>query len=576
MSANPIAVIGGGPVGLTLALLLARRHVPSVVVDARSIDDAKRDRRLLALSRGTLDTLGAVVELPAAALAPIRSVVVSSRGEFGRAVLDEHENGGKALGATVRYGDLLTALAAACVAHPLVTVRRPCAMSSMRQTASAVELVLPDGETLMASLAVNAEGTGASGTAPSARQAALTGDVEVEGPTAGTAFERFTRDGPLALLPLPGPASGTARTMSLVWCMPSATADRREHLPDAELLAELQTEFGERTHARDPGARIWLLTLGLRHPAGVDLLARLRLEGVETEGLDRDALAEAVLRDRLAVHPRDRDEVLVVPAGRGGADEEEDGDDDDGAEGEVEVEVAAGVGLVAAAAAGPRRLGAEGHGVEDSRCGWRRRGVARGHATPAASAAGGPAHGTAPRVRGRRHRGRDPPRLSAGPVARERPVERACYPSAVHERVCTTSPSPSGAPPSGPGSRASSSRDSASPVAPAAHPLPRPGGPQARRAPTPSWATSGGSSTRSSRWSSTSSSCRSSSSAAAARLPALHLRGDPALEVVHEQRQRRDRLGRRARSGSSSRSSSRRSSCRCAARSPASSTSPSG
>ena len=135
MSAGPITVIGGGPVGLTLALLLARRHVPSLVVDARSVADAKRDRRLLALSRGTLDTLGAVVELPAASLASIRSVVVSSRGEFGRAVLDEHENGGQPLGATVRYGDLLTALDAACAAQPLVEVRRPCAVTSMRQTA---------------------------------------------------------------------------------------------------------------------------------------------------------------------------------------------------------------------------------------------------------------------------------------------------------------------------------------------------------------------------------------------------------------------------------------------------------
>ena len=113
-----------------------------MVVDARSVDDAKRDRRLLALSRGTLDTLGTVVELPAAALAPIRSVVVSSRGEFGRAVLDEHENGGQALGATVRYGDLLAALDAACAAQPLVEVRRPCAVNSMRQTASGVEVRL--------------------------------------------------------------------------------------------------------------------------------------------------------------------------------------------------------------------------------------------------------------------------------------------------------------------------------------------------------------------------------------------------------------------------------------------------
>jgi 2-octaprenyl-6-methoxyphenol hydroxylase len=246
MSVNAIAVVGGGPVGLTLALLLARRHVPAVVVDARSVDEAKRDRRLLALSRGTLDTLAAVVDLPPAALAPIRSVVVSSRGEFGRAVLDEHENGGRALGATVRYGDLLAALAAACAAQPLVEVRRPCAVAAMRQMAGGVELRLADGGTLVAPVAVNAEGTGGPGASPVARQTALTGEVDVEGPAAGTAFERFTRDGPLALLPLPGVAAGAARTMSLVWCMPTAHADRREQLADVDFLAELQAELGER------------------------------------------------------------------------------------------------------------------------------------------------------------------------------------------------------------------------------------------------------------------------------------------------------------------------------------------
>lgn len=246
MSVAPIAILGGGPVGLTLALLLARRHVPTLVLDARSIEDAKRDRRLLALSRGTLDTLGTVVDLPAAALAPIRSVVVSSRGEFGRAVLDEQESGGRSLGATVRYGDLLTALDAACAAQPQVQVRRPCAATAVRQAANSAEVDLADGGSLVAPLVINAEGVGPSAAAKVARQAALTGDVLVEGPAAGTAFERFTRDGPLALLPLPGPATGAARPMSLVWCMPAASADRRESLSDAELLAQLQAEFGER------------------------------------------------------------------------------------------------------------------------------------------------------------------------------------------------------------------------------------------------------------------------------------------------------------------------------------------
>ena len=246
MTTAPIAILGGGPVGLTLALLLARHRVPSIVVDARDLDEAKRDRRLLALSRGTLDTLGTVVDLPAAALAPIRTVVVSSRGEFGRAVLDDRDHGGRSLGATVRYGDLLATLDAACMAAPRVQLRRRCAATSVRQRASAVEVCLADGDALTAQLAVNAEGAGPSGRASAVQQCALTGDVEILGPAAGTAFERFTRDGPLALLPLPAPAAGAARAMSLVWCMPTATADRREALSDADLLVELQAELGER------------------------------------------------------------------------------------------------------------------------------------------------------------------------------------------------------------------------------------------------------------------------------------------------------------------------------------------
>ena len=52
-SRKPIAVLGGGPVGLALALLLAKRAVPSVVFDARSVEQAARSA-LLALSLGSL------------------------------------------------------------------------------------------------------------------------------------------------------------------------------------------------------------------------------------------------------------------------------------------------------------------------------------------------------------------------------------------------------------------------------------------------------------------------------------------------------------------------------------------
>ena len=85
---KPIAILGGGPVGLALALLLAKRAVPSVVFDARSVEEASVDRRLLALSLGSLQTLRAITELGSAhapVLAPINTVIVSSVGQFGRA-----------------------------------------------------------------------------------------------------------------------------------------------------------------------------------------------------------------------------------------------------------------------------------------------------------------------------------------------------------------------------------------------------------------------------------------------------------------------------------------------------------
>lgn len=246
MTTEPIAILGGGPAGLTLALLLARQHVPSLVVDARELEEAKRDARLLALSCGTLDTLSTVASLPSTLLAPIRSVVVSSRGEFGRVVLGEEENAGRWLGATIRYGDLLGALASAAASAPLIEVRRPCTATTLRQAPAAVEIALSTGASLLSPLAVNAEGAGPRGARAAVRQAALTGDVDVRGPAAGTAFERFTREGPLALLPLPGAPAGPHRPMSLVWCMSISAADRREGLPDAELLAELQAELGPR------------------------------------------------------------------------------------------------------------------------------------------------------------------------------------------------------------------------------------------------------------------------------------------------------------------------------------------
>lgn len=243
----PVAIIGAGPVGLTLALLLARRNVPSIVLDARPLAQAQADRRWLALSRGTLQILEPIVTLPAAATAAIRTVVVSSRGEFGRVVIGADEAGGEDLGTIVRYGDLIGPLAAAAEAERLVTIRRPARVLAVSQGAASAQVQLEGTPEIAATLVVNAEGL-APQAAAAARQVALVADVVINGPAPGTAFERFTREGPLALLPTP-PRAGddrAARRMALVWCMGPEAAGRRGKLVDAEFVAELQQAFGPR------------------------------------------------------------------------------------------------------------------------------------------------------------------------------------------------------------------------------------------------------------------------------------------------------------------------------------------
>jgi 2-octaprenyl-6-methoxyphenol hydroxylase len=239
----PIAVLGGGPAGLACALLAARRGRASVVFDARPLAEAQRDRRLLALSRGSWHILAPLIEPPPRA--PILDVFVSSAGEFGATHISAADFGGQALGATVFYGDLLAALSAAAAAEPRIEIRRPRRVVEVQQKPAAVRVVCADGEAFEASLAVNAEGClPQPGNRPPLDDAvALIGDARIAGPSAGAAFERFTREGPLALLPTP---AAPAPAFELVWCMTRELAHRRLALPADALRDELQRALGAR------------------------------------------------------------------------------------------------------------------------------------------------------------------------------------------------------------------------------------------------------------------------------------------------------------------------------------------
>jgi len=110
MERHDIAIVGAGPVGMTLALALKDAGLDILLLDARARGAARHDPRVLALSHGTrltLERLGIWSQLPAT---PIETIHVSQQGGLGRTVLDAREYGQPALGYVVGAGPLAAAL----------------------------------------------------------------------------------------------------------------------------------------------------------------------------------------------------------------------------------------------------------------------------------------------------------------------------------------------------------------------------------------------------------------------------------------------------------------------------------
>ncbi|AKM42321.1 hypothetical protein WR30_06695 [Burkholderia contaminans FFH2055] len=249
-----LAIVGAGPVGLALAGWLARRsatqHASIALIDAREPAASTNDPRAIAVSHGSrvlLDTLA----WPADAT-PIEHIHVSQRGHFGRTLIDRDEHGVAALGYVVRYGSLVQALAGA-VRGTRVDWLTSTTARAPQQDADGVTLTLdgPQGErTLRARVVINAEGglfheqqADAGKHRRDYGQTAIVGTVTVSAPRPNVAWERFTHEGPLALLPLGGPRQAE---YALVWCCTPDEAARRAALPDDAFLRELGTAFGAR------------------------------------------------------------------------------------------------------------------------------------------------------------------------------------------------------------------------------------------------------------------------------------------------------------------------------------------
>ena len=240
---SSVLIVGAGPVGAVCALALQQQGVAACVLEAQR-EDARADTRTLALSHGSrliLDRLGVWEKL--ADVTPITRIHISQRGALGVTRLSAAELDVPALGYVLPYAALTAALKQA-LREADIAVEYGVAVDRIQSTADAATLHTADGRMLSAPLVAVADG-GRGEEAPKPRferdydQMAVVCDVQTELPHASQAFERFTPEGPAALLP-------KGDRYALVWTASNADAERIAALPDGEFLVALQRHFGGR------------------------------------------------------------------------------------------------------------------------------------------------------------------------------------------------------------------------------------------------------------------------------------------------------------------------------------------
>ena len=239
-----VLIVGAGPVGSALALAL--RGVCSVaVLEARTEGSIPSDPRPIALSHGSrliLERLGVWDELRPAT--PIKRIHISQRGAFGQVQLDSEEAGLPALGYVIDYIELARALS-----------RLVAGAGHYVGGASALTIAAGQNEVSVeyrsgmkpahcsARLVAIADG-GAAATVAEVRarnypQAAVTAQISSSRPHLNVAYERFTADGPLALLP-------AGERLSMVWSTRPSYAKELCAMADGDFLKHLQNAFGQR------------------------------------------------------------------------------------------------------------------------------------------------------------------------------------------------------------------------------------------------------------------------------------------------------------------------------------------
>lgn len=243
-----IVITGAGPVGCALALMLARyapdpKRIALVGASFVRHDASKNkapDPRSIAVNHGSIALLRNLHAWPTH-YQPIKTVHVSQQGRLGRTLIQHEDLDVPELGGVVNYTDLLASLHNSLGKSGITCIESKQAELHLGERPE----VFTGPHRIQAYLGIQSDGVRPKGLEKHYDQCAVLAVVSANEPRPGWAFERFTKQGPLALLPHP---SGKSH-YGVVWCCQPNTAAQLRRAPEHEFNAQLQDVFGTRLGA---------------------------------------------------------------------------------------------------------------------------------------------------------------------------------------------------------------------------------------------------------------------------------------------------------------------------------------
>lgn len=250
-----VVIIGGGIVGACLALSIGdSQRVLVLEASKPSLENprASGERAIVlsAASQTILQTLGVWSQIAPYATA-VKKVHVSDRGHFGAVRMSAEAEGVASLGYVVQAKYLEAHLAMALENNRQIDVQYGAEFVELINREESAEILYNlNGvqHAVKTKLVVAADGqhsqlreqAGIAVATTVYQQSAVVSVVDLARSHQYCAYERFTKEGPLALLPLQNQQS------ALVWTVPTAQLDQILALPSADFLAQLQEKFGYR------------------------------------------------------------------------------------------------------------------------------------------------------------------------------------------------------------------------------------------------------------------------------------------------------------------------------------------